>query len=400
MSVRLLPLVDARARYLHRAFTVARAGEGRFARADGLIATHRADQVPWAYDPMTGGCLGLMLEPAATNLMLQSDTLNTTWTTVRATLAAAPSIVAPDGSNNVWKLTGSTDDNSHYIQQTFTRATSTTYQFTVWVKAAELTTASMISSIFSNYTTPANCNINLTTGANVAGNGSARQHPNGWWECSAPSLTTGSATSSGVFLIQLHNGTTSSFVGDAAQGVYLWSGQLEQSAYRTSPIKTTTGTVTRGQVFVAMPVGSLPGYTATELTMVAKFRLNAVTAGIHTIWILDNNAAAERIQLRVSGGTLQVIVATGSVVQASVDLGTAVANTTYKVAFAGTAGSFAASLDGATPVVVSSGSMPAPTHLRLGNRTSVASDPMIGTLEYCAYAPRVVSQAQLQQLAA
>ena len=61
-----------------------RASTGTFVSADGLIKTASTNEARFDHDPATGESLGLLLEKAGTNLLLNSSTLSTQTVTVAA----------------------------------------------------------------------------------------------------------------------------------------------------------------------------------------------------------------------------------------------------------------------------------------------------------------------------
>ena len=68
--------------------TIVRATTARFVGSDGLIQSAAANIARFAYNPSTLASLGLLVEPAATNHILQSEDLATTWTQLNTTVSA------------------------------------------------------------------------------------------------------------------------------------------------------------------------------------------------------------------------------------------------------------------------------------------------------------------------
>jgi hypothetical protein len=72
----------AASRALDPRFVFTRASAGTAIGPKGDMLTLAANQPRFAHDPLTGECLGLLIEPAATNLLLNSATLGTQSVTV------------------------------------------------------------------------------------------------------------------------------------------------------------------------------------------------------------------------------------------------------------------------------------------------------------------------------
>jgi hypothetical protein len=65
---------------------------------------------------------------------------------------------------------------------------------------------------------------------------------NGWYRCSV-TFTSGTETSIRSQIFQLKN--SANFTGNGTDGIYIWGAQLEEGAFPTSYIPTTTTALTR-----------------------------------------------------------------------------------------------------------------------------------------------------------
>ena len=154
------------------------------------------------HNPTTGESLGLLVEEARTNLFLQSNQFDTTWTNTSSSETAA-SGTAPDGTNTAWELKDTLDVilTSHQVNQTITFTSGVTYTFTCWMKAGTLTQGGFVLPAAA-FTTAINCRINLLTGSVITSSAtlstSTTLFPNGWVRVTATAVAT--ATIAGVLL--------------------------------------------------------------------------------------------------------------------------------------------------------------------------------------------------------
>lgn len=196
------------------------------------------------------GVLGILVENAGTNVILQSEDLATTWLT-SASGVAAPTVtanqaVAPNGATTADRLQvpATTSGQYSYMYQTgWAAATRTT---SVYLKGNGTSgTINLLSG-----TTPNAC----TACAYVA---------DSWSRCALPSVGTASTF---VFLGNDSASAVCTTSSKGAQDVFVWGLQHETGAYATSYVPTTTAAVTR-----AVDVPTVAGATLPY----AKFSLAA-----------------------------------------------------------------------------------------------------------------------------
>lgn len=162
------------------------------------------------------------------------------------------------------------------------------------------------------------------------------------------------------------------------------------------PIITAGAAVTRSQG--ALPVAtSLFPWSATAGTVVAFARTDDLVSTSRTIFSLSDGSANERINSSV-GDNLHLYAIDGGVVQAQLDAGAFVSGVTGKLALAFSANDFAVCIDGGTVSTDVSGTLPAPTALRIGTNHDSATpgNPINGTIARIKYLPERLSNADLQ----
>jgi hypothetical protein len=211
------------------------------------------------HDPTTGESLGLLVEEARTNLSLQSeDFSNAYWVKTSCTITSNES-TAPNGTltADLWTNTGSPG----VIENSITKdTTARTYTSSLWVKG----TLTQLTVSLDDGTTVNRGRVQYNLSTNVVGtvfndglftntSGTLTRFPGGWVR-----VTMTTTTSSGI-TIRLRP-----FFSGTGSTARIWGAQVEEGAFPTSYIPTTTATVTRA-ADVASITGSNFGVTRTNL---------------------------------------------------------------------------------------------------------------------------------------
>jgi hypothetical protein len=264
------------------------------------------------HNPTTGESLGLLVEESRTNLLLQSNQFDTTWTNTNSSETAAAG-TAPDGTNTAWELKDTADavSTAHsLVQSPSTSFTSgVAYTFSCWMKAGTLTEGGLAFPS-SAFTTAINCRINLSTGAVISSSAtvsaSTVPYANGWYRVIATATAT--ATATGAVNIRPGNGALS-YIGTGTGTILVWGAQIEAGAFATSYIPTTTAAVTRA-ADVASITGSNFGTTRTNLLLRSEaiatspwFTGANTTLTNNTSEVLDPAGGSTATKVLVSGGT-------------------------------------------------------------------------------------------------
>lgn len=154
------------------------------------------------------------------------------WTTTAVT-ATANSVANPaDGFTTASKLLETSATSAHKVVQavtTFFPSTGYTVSFygrpngRSYVQLAVSDGVTTYSAFFNLLTGTVGTTANFTTT-------SIGQQPNGFWLCQATFTANAAATSSGSYTISLStDGSTLSYAGDTAKGVYLWGNLVQQT---------------------------------------------------------------------------------------------------------------------------------------------------------------------------
>lgn len=186
----------------------------------------------------------LLLEPAATNLFLQSENLAASWSFARATQSSSIQ-ATPDGNTNskAIVLTNNGTAGGTYATQAYTTTAGIAFTISSFVKiptsgtafngVAKIVDYADATVVDFNLITK---NISLSSGTTFV-SGSLQELPNGWFRISATFLPTTSSS---------HNISPYTFSSTGnLDSMWCWGAQLETGYATTSYIATTTTTITR-----------------------------------------------------------------------------------------------------------------------------------------------------------
>ena len=219
-------------------FTTTRASVATRVNESGLIEEVAAN-VP-RLDYSDGTCPSLLLEPASTNLVVQSQVFSG-YNKGNAVLADNV-IISPDGTLNGASFT---DDNigGTGIVQMFESVTvdiSSAYTWSIFAKKKDNDFIILRPNAF---TTPLsdNSSFDLVNGTvfseGVGHTAKIENYGNGWYRCSI-TFTTDAVDTSGSLIARLStNGSATTLNLDGTNSIYTWGWQFEKNSYATSYIK-------------------------------------------------------------------------------------------------------------------------------------------------------------------
>lgn len=233
----------ANSRRVHPLIQCARASTATCFGPDGKLRTVAANVPRIDFDPFTGRCLGALFEGARTNTALNSgDFTASSWGKTRS------SVTGPD-TDGWCKVTEDTSaTTTHVVSATITTAGSTTYTFSVDVKAGTRNIVSLLFGNFSSQEVPITVFLNMDTGAlsgALAGRYTLTKLSDGW-RISATTTSIASPSNNIVATVQMAAVMGSgNYTGDGTSYIYVRNAQIEVGAYPSSYIPTTTAAVTR-----------------------------------------------------------------------------------------------------------------------------------------------------------
>jgi hypothetical protein len=296
--------------------TFTRASSGTFVDSAGVLQTAATDVPRFDHNPTTGESLGLLVEEQRTNLLLQSNGFDTTWSNSNSSETAA-SGTAPDGTNTAWELKDTVDGSAttHVIQQaSVSFTTGLSYTFTAWGKQGTLPgIALLLPGTAFTATTATRFDLQLGTvaAAGASTTNSITAFPNGWYRCAM--TMTATATATGTIGIRTATASTTSYQGDGTGTILIYGADLQPGSTPSSYIPTTTAAVTRS-ADVASITGSAfsSWYNSTAGTMRAQWI--GASNGCRSFYCEDaGRTNSERFAQRIGGSLLQTEVTSNGV---------------------------------------------------------------------------------------
>jgi len=183
-----------------------------------------------------------LIEKVRTNLLLQSNTFDTTWISNNTTLTSGQS--GYDGTNNAWSHIPTATNTYHRIRQSITTPVSTEINYSVYAKANGYNFVRIIeNAVTGNFAT-----FNLSTGVvenNTGIRASIENIGGGWYRCNLSVIN--STATSRMDIYAMENASYLEFLANGTSGIYIQNAQAEISDFgATEYIPTTTAPVSVG----------------------------------------------------------------------------------------------------------------------------------------------------------
>jgi hypothetical protein len=398
-----LDLDFANSKTLDPRITFTRSSGGSYVGADGLIKLAGVNEARFDHDPYTGESLGLLVEEARTNLLLQSEDFSTTWLNTNST-ETANAAVAPNGATTADKIIpDSGADNGQFRQDISKNASSITYTLSCYGKQAEYNSLIISAEHTNNTVNKADVGFSLVDGAVIStaaafgtftsASSSVQTLPNGWFRFSL-TYTSGTETSQ---RIRIYGYDSVSATGDGTSGIFIWGAQLEAGSFPTSYIPTQASTRTR-----AADNASITGknfsewYRQDEGTIFLSYYIIGSNSD-NTVMAINNTTQNEQIDSRWFASGTGYRVRVGGVNQASYAMGDIppLVNINYKTSFGYQKNNFSMSLNNTT-INDSTGDIPNLVQMEIGKRVNSSRGNI--QLSRLSYYPKRLPNQQLQVL--
>ena len=377
-TIRPSLLLDfAKSRTVDPRITFTRASTATYFDEDGVLQSAAVDRPRIDFNPSTLVCNGLLIEEQRTNSFPASnDFANATyWTVYGTAVATAGAATGPDGLTSASNLAGATDTtvSGNNLEENLSISASTAYTFSVFVK--------------SNGGTEVVLRLRDSTGGSTSLVPTAVTST--WQRISLTRTMAAGATS------------VRCIIGQTNGNILIYGAQLEAGAFATSYIPTTTTALTRSADSASMTGTNFSSwYNASEGTIYGQSVLARQPAATANILAISDGTADNFIDLRYrTTGTVGAQVFTLAAVQVNNTTGpTATANLLIKDCFAFAANNAAESINGLTPIIDSSISVPTVNRMFIGANPNGNASFLNGYIQRITYYPARLVNAQLQAL--
>jgi hypothetical protein len=361
----------------------------------GVLTSYAVDTPRFDYNPSTLAPRGLLIEEARTNSIRNNSmtgaaagtpgTLPTNWSAPATAAGITRQIIGTGTVNGIpyidikFSGTAVAGDTVLFAEPTTGVAT---VNATTWTSAAFV---SLVGGSLTNVTPKFGMRYRAAAGASIA----SQVFESAIVPTATLTRYTTTATAADATVAFVTPSLTLTMASGAVDiTVRIGAPQLELGSFATSPILTTTVTVTRA-VDVGPVLTSTFGFNAAEGTLFVVCTPVGVGSGLQTAVYLDDNTNNERMGIRASATSNSMLVVDGGVTQVNAGIGTLVAGTKFKAAFAYKLNDFAGCMNGGTVLTDTVGTVPTVTKMQIGTRTS-GTEPLNGWYEQVAcYAPRL-----------
>ena len=385
-------------------FTVDRNSTKYVLGSGGTIVSYPTDEPAFEFNA-DGTYKGLLVEPAATNICLQSEDITTTWGSVSAT-RTANATTAPDGTTTADKLGDNGVGGTGVVQvyQTITVSAATKYTASVFLKADQLSFARIEVQDYDG-TTDGSQYFGLS-GAGSLGtavnfdDSSITKYPDGWYRCTA-TWTQGAGDTSCGFVIYVASSISSVNVDrDGTSSIFVWGAQLETGPIATSYIPTTTASVTRVKDDITQTgAQSLIGQTEGTLYVEVDWKL-ASGEFQHLLVVNDGTGDNRMLIYNTTGGELRMLAEANNVSLTNQGESSSAYSGIQKIAFAYKTDDFELYRNGSSISSDTSGSLAAlatMTDIDLGQRFSTSNQANMHIRAVALY-PTRLSDAECEAL--
>jgi hypothetical protein len=337
------------------------------------------------HNPVTGESLGLLVEEARTNLLLQSGWAGaatgtpgaapTSWTTEFGTNTETTLVPSVFGSADGAQAIKFNADSGERImfRQTINVTSGTTYVLSVYVESITGSIGRVLTVVAGTATrTIVSGDVDRTTPGRA--------------------VLVFTADSTGTVNIRAGVGTTNT-VGATVEAT-LSRPQLEAGAFPTSYIPTTTATVTRSADVASISGSNFSSwYRQDEGTAFARCSGGSLTNNGVSFDANDGTTSNRHV---CNWSTSRITTSVLNVTQSDLNLADpSAANVVTQTAFAFKANDFGASFNGEAAVVDASGTVPTVDRLTIGDDAN-GGNILNGTIRRLTYWPTRLPNSTLQ----
>jgi len=274
-----LNLNFARSKTLDPRITFSRTSTGTYVDESGFIRDAVADEPRFDHDPVTGECLGLLVEESRKNMVTYSEDF-TQWVNTNTTDAVDTSVTAPDGTNTATKITDDSTNAAHNVKLYVGTDSSDTFTLSCFVKKGDFSYFIIVLRLLVNGNNSYgkfdldNLSNNTTYGDGTNRSQTVTEYPNGWYRISFTTTFSAASTNVNSHIHLTASGGDTSYSGSGNYN-YIWGAQVEVGAFPTSYIPTSGSTATRNPDSVTMTGDNFSDwYNSSEWTLMIAARRN------------------------------------------------------------------------------------------------------------------------------
>ena len=389
--------------------TFTRASSGTFVGSDGLLKTATTNEARFDHNPTTGESLGLLVEEQRTNSIRN----NTGVGAAAGTPGTDPTnwSLSAAGNNVTKEVVGlGTENGIPYVDIRYSgtptagNSVSIAFEPTNFIAAAsgQTWTESVFIKLQAGSFSGTSTTLSLLGTDGTAG---TENFSSPFITSTPTNLQNGrlsvTATFASASTTRAQPRVRIGFTVGVAFDITLRIGlpQLEQGAFATSPILTTTAAATRSADVPSITGANFSSwYNQTEGTMFANATA-AVAASILPCYAsIDNGTTSERLQLRrVTNGTspsYRVVAGGQSIDSATKTIGSPTGFNSHVLAYASS--NYEGACNGTLEGLISIVNRPTATQLQIGN--GAGSTVINGTIKRLTYWPTRLGNTTLQQI--
>jgi hypothetical protein len=213
--------------------------------ADGLIKTASANEPRFDHNPLTGECLGLLIEESRSNNQSSSNVFSSGWNDLVAVTLQNNLYPDPIGTNTATRIIPTTTSTSHYIGR-YQEYSTAAYAHSVFLKPAGYSRV-LVDVNGSTFTAILSGSGSFTNNNSITYATKIQAYSNGWYrlEWIWNNAGGGGANTLQPRITILDNSGNSTFAGDGVSGIDFFGYQQEVGLFCTSYIPTSGSTVTR-----------------------------------------------------------------------------------------------------------------------------------------------------------
>jgi hypothetical protein len=267
-----------------------------------------------------GGCPSILLEPQRTNLALYSEKFEGTNWAGGSTVVTQNDSIAPSGEQTAVKLQRTSTSGGYRSHTRYKSTSAITYTTSVFVKQGEDNFFAMRSQ--GSYPSRVDIRFRFDTGLIYYAQATSgftlidygvENYSNGWYRIYYTYTTDAHTYSAIYFSPRETDGNIDGIDTSSNSFVYVWGAQLEEGAYPTSYIPTTTASVTRNADAISKTgisdlIGQTEGVLFVEMAALSNdgtFRQISLSDGsTDNRILLDYTTVSNQVRMFcASGGT-------------------------------------------------------------------------------------------------